>query len=314
MNGINLEEQKDTFLQSLSTQGKSFNTIKNYRTDLNIFKRFLAEKGKDFVLKELTDLQLQEYDLYLNQKYNSPNSIRRRIQALRIFFDFLITQGLYDTNPIKKIITKPKVVDLPKPATFSEICKVKGFLEEQRKKESDHQKLLAQRNIILLYLIYGAGLKVSDIESLHLKHINKREDQYRVIISPEKRDPYTITLPLYFNAAYETYLNDLEAGKNRDQIDFNQVFFNANPFKILKGGLTARGIEVIFKELSSQLEFKITAKSLRQAGIFNWLLKEVPEARIKEWMGVQPQYSLRPYKDLLKNTPEKYPYMDFNHD
>ena len=313
MNGINLEEQKDTFLQSLSTQGKSFNTIKNYRTDLNIFKRFLAEKGKDFVLKELTDLQLQEYDLYLNQKYNSPNSIRRRIQALRIFFDFLITQGLYDTNPIKKIITKPKVVDLPKPATFSEICKVKAFLEEQRKKESDHRKLLAQRNIILLYLIYGAGLKVSDIESLHLKHI-KREDQYRVIISPEKRDPYTITLPLYFNAAYETYLNDLEAGKNRDQIDFNQVFFNANPFKILKGGLTARGIEVIFKELSSQLEFKITAKSLRQAGIFNWLLKEVPEARIKEWMGVQPQYSLRPYKDLLKNTPEKYPYMDFNHD
>ena len=163
-------------------------------------------------------------------------------------------------------------------------------------------------------VIDGKVVKLADNEIALNKHINKREDQYRVIISPEKRDPYTITLPLYFNAAYETYLNDLEAGKNRDQIDFNQVFFNANPFKILKGGLTARGIEVIFKELSSQLEFKITAKSLRQAGIFNWLLKEVPEARIKEWMGVQPQYSLRPYKDLLKNTPEKYPYMDFNHD
>ena len=89
----NLEEEQARFLQHLDAQGKSFNTIKNYRTDLNIFKQFLAAKGCDFTLNELNELQVQEYDQFLNHKYNSPNSIRRRVQALRIFFDYLIVRS-----------------------------------------------------------------------------------------------------------------------------------------------------------------------------------------------------------------------------
>lgn len=310
----NLEDQKQFFLANLEAEGKSFNTIKNYRTDLNIFKQFLAEKGSDFTLNELNELQVREYDQFLNKKYDSPNSIRRRVQALRIFFDYLIGVGLFEQNPIKKILVRPKIVDLPKPAPYNYVKKVHTYLLTQSLQGSDHEKLLVKRNLLLLYLIYGGGLKVSDIENLYCIHITKRSEEYRVIISPEKRDPYTVLLPNIFNKFYPEYLSDLEKGKNRDQIDFENLLFNANPFKILKGGLSSRGIEVIFKEISKQLEIKLTAKSLRQAGIFNWLIKRVPDARIKEWMGVQPQYSLKPYKELLISYPERYPYLDLSMD
>ena len=310
MESLNLENHQKSFLQGLENQGKSFNTIKNYKTDLNIFKQFLTIKGSDFTLNELNELQVQEYDYFLNKKYNSPNSIRRRVQALRIFFDYLIRQGLFDDNPIKKMLVKPKQVDLPKPTKFENIIKIYGHLQAQKEAGTDHEKLLISRNILLLYLTYDGGLKVSDIESLKTTHISKRDDEYRIIIVPEKRDPYTVLMSKNFGQFYQEYLTLLEEGQNRDKIDFESHLFNANPFKILKGGLSSRGIEVIFKELSKTLKIEVTAKSLRQAAIFNWMIKEIPSSRIKEWMGVQPQYSLKPFQELLSNYPDRYPYLD----
>lgn len=312
MESQNLEPLKQSFLATLEGQGKSFNTIKNYRTDLNIFKLFLTQKGSDFTLNELNELQVKEYDRFLNKKYHSPNSIRRRVQALRIFFDFLIKEGLFEENPIKKILVKPKIVDLPRPSHFDHITMVYQSLQEKLLEGSEHKQLLTARNILLFHLIYGGGLKVSDLENLHQSHINQHKGEYRIVIVPEKRDPYTILMPHNFNHFYTLYLDKLEKAKQRDHIDFDQILFNANPFKILKGGLSSRGIEIIFKEISKNFHITMTAKSLRQAGIFNWLIKEVSESRIKEWMGVQPQYTLTPYKDLLKQYPERYPYRDLS--
>lgn len=313
MKNTNLEQYQSSFLNKLELEGKSFNTIKNYRTDLNIFKGFLSLKGKNFDLNELNEIQVKEYDLYLEKKYTSPNSIRRRVQALRIFFDFLISEQVFDENPIKKIVSQPKVVDLPRPAKFSDIKNLLKYLSCSDEL-NEHEKLLFKRNKLLVYLIYGGGLKVSDLENLELQHISQNKKECRVLIIREKRDPISVILPTSFGKFYPDYLSDLERAKQRDKIDFKEVLFNANPFRILSGGLSSRGTEVIFKELSKMINTTITAKSLRQSAIFYWLALEIPDSRIKEWMGVQPQYSLKPYKDLLKNYPEKYFFMDLENE
>lgn len=310
MKQIDISREQNNFINDLEVQGKSFNTLKNYRTDLNIFKEFLLSKGRDTFIKEFTIEEVKEYNHFLNKKYNSPNSIRRRVQALRIFFDYLIRNKLYDENPIKKVPVAPKVVDLPNPVSFKTIRDILKGIELKIEESSPHEKLLLRRNIFLFHLIYGAGLKVSDIENLYANHITKNKGIYRVLVDPEKREPYTVTLSESFSEFYPEYLNELEKGKRLSQIDFSNLLFNANPFKILSGGLSARGIEIIFKELSKEYNTKISAKSLRQACIFKWLSQDIPHSRIKEWMGVQPQYSLKPYIDLLKESPEKYSYME----
>ena len=310
MEKINLLEQQTYFLTGLTNQGKSPNTVKNYRTDLNIFNQFLVQKGSDLNLTEITATQLHEYQRFLEQKYNSPNSIRRRVQALRIFFDYLISQHLAQENPIKNMIVSPKVVDKPNPIFFPQIIELKAYLDAQIEIGNEHNQLLATRNLLLFYLIYGGGLKVSDIEKIKLAHINQKSDKYRVMIAHEKKDPYTITMPVQFGALFEVYSDQLERGKQRDQIEFSQLLFNANPFRILKGGLSSRGIEVIFKDLSKAMSFQITARNLRQSCIFKWIGNGVPLSRIKEWMGVQPQYSLKPFEDLIQEAPEKYVFME----
>lgn len=309
MNKINITEQQQHFLRELGLSGKSANTIKNYRTDLNIFTGFLASKGRTSVIDNIQLEELKEYQVYLEKKYNSPNSIRRRIQALRLFFDYLITKNLYDENPIKKILTSPKVVDKPRPTLFHQIRELNEYIQLQIESSWDHEKLIHQRNKLILNLIYEGGLKVSDLERLHQAHFTLKDDNYRVMLMPEKRDPITITLPKQCTTVINNYIQSLEAGKNRDQLDFSELLFNANPYKILSGGLSARGIEVIFKEFSKQLNTIYTAKNLRQACIMKWIIQEIPDSRIKEWMGVQPQYSLNPYKDLLAENPSKYCFL-----
>jgi len=310
MKTINLVEYQNLFLKNLEQSGKSFNTVKNYRTDLNIFNNFLIQKKSDLIVKEFTAAQMREYSHYLEAKYNSPNSIRRRVQALRIFFDYLIAQSAYHENPVKKILVNPKVVDLPKPCSFHIIKNLMTNLETIQKNHTGHEKLLVIRNKVLIQLIYGGCLKVSDIERLKVQHLTTSKGQVRILVAPEKREPFTVPMPVSFTGLHQEYLSILEERKNNNQVDFDDYLFNANPFKILKGGLSARGIEVIFKELTKSQKTIITAKNIRQAGIFKLLVSNVPDSRIKEWMGVQPQYSLKPYKDLLEKQPDKYCYTD----
>src|SRR5690606_25353167 len=108
----NLIEKQTEFLDLLKLQGKSFNTIKNYKADLNCFNAFLVDKQQGLKLNQFTTAQVQEYAQFLNKKYDSSNSVRRRVQALRLFFDFLLTENIFNENPIKKMAVSPKILDV----------------------------------------------------------------------------------------------------------------------------------------------------------------------------------------------------------
>src|SRR5690606_38278735 len=108
----------------------------------------------------------------------------------------------------------------------------------------------------------------------------------------------------------QNYIELLETQKQKDGIDFDDLLFNANPFTILSGKISARGLEIVYQEISRKIGDKVTAKSLRQACIFKWILQGHPHSSIKEWMGVQPIYSLKPYLDLLQEAPAKFHYAE----
>lgn len=308
---INLNELSISFLKSLELKGKSFNTVKNYRTDINTFVKFLAEKEHNSELVEVTGPMLNEYDLYLEKNYNSPNSIRRRIQALRLFFDWLVEKEIYPNNPVKKLVSSPKKVDIPRPLPFKDVILLHKYLHNLNTELEGLEKLISMRNILVFHLIYGAGLKVSDIEALTSEHILPGKT-LRVLVTHPKRDPYTNPLPEGFIDLYTEYKKLLSEQKSKDGIDFDQILFNANPYKILRGGLSARGIEIILKDVSKKLKIQVTAKNLRQSCIFKWLTYNENESSIKERMGVQPQYSLLPYKNLLSENPSDYTYKEIS--
>ncbi len=295
---VELPKNQQQFLDRLKVQGKSPNTVKNYKTDLDCFLTYWKKQRENLSLDGFGIPQVQEYGAFLDKKYNSDNSKRRRVQALRIFFDYLVELGHFKSNPVRSLLTSPKVVDIPRPVPYIHLKTLWNHLVRELKTSKDMDQILAHRNIMLFLFIYGAGLKVSQLANLKEDEIISSEEGYRVLIAPPKRDPYTVPLPPFFSQIYKDYKNSLEQAKRFSKISFSQILFNANPYKILSGGLSPRGIEIIFEDYKNKLMISLTPRSLRQACIFKWINQQNTETLIKEWMGVAPSYSLKPFKDL----------------
>lgn len=290
------------FFRDLRESGKSTNTLKNYKTDIECFNKFLIEAKASKHLNEFNFTQVKAYGQFLQDRYQSDNSRRRRLQALRLFFDFLVKKSLFNENPIRKLPSSPKFLDIPRPTPLMDVEKLWNFLCEETKDDNLMKKLMAQRNQVIFLLVYTGALKVSDISGLKLGSIDNNQISPRVMVIPTKRDPYTVPLHGLFYIVYNEYMQTLELGKSYSKVEFDHVLFNANPFKILKGGLSPRGLELIFEEFRNKLNIQVTPKSLRQAGIFNWLTQGHNDSLIKDWMGVAPSYSLKLYKTHLPNN------------
>lgn len=309
----NLIDKQHEFLKKLEHQGKSFNTIKNYKADLQCFNHFLIDKQQNLKIRFFTSTQVQEYSVYLDQKYNSSNSVRRRVQALRLFFDFLLLQDLFPENPLKKMAVSPKVLDNPDPTPFSEVIKTYSVLKKRTEESEGLQELVCARNLIIFHLIYGAGLKVSDMAKLNFDGILKDKGHFRVMVEHPKRDPYSIPLPAVFTKDFLLYKTKLQDYLKTEDLKIHELLFNANPYKILSGGLSPRGTELFFEDLRREFKTDITAKSLRQSCIFKWLNMNIPHSTIKEWLGVTPSYSLELYLEELKKDPTDKVFKELDH-
>jgi site-specific recombinase XerD len=306
----NFLDKQHEFLAQLERQGKSFNTVKNYKADLQCFNNFLIDKQKHLKLKSFTSTQVQEYSQFLANKYGSSNSVRRRVQALRLFFDFLLSQNLFPDNPLKQMAVSPKVLDAPTPTPFPEVIRTYQLLKKRVKESEGLSELVCLRNLMIFHLIYGAGLKVSDMTRLGKGSILKDQKGYRVMVEHPKRDPYSIPLPQVFKEDYLLYKTRYQEWLKREDLGIEELLFNANPYRILAGGLSPRGIELFFEELRKGIKSDMTAKSLRQSCIFKWLNLNINHATIREWLGVTPSYSLELYLDEWKKDPSSLVFKD----
>jgi site-specific recombinase XerD len=289
------------FLSDFGKKGRSTNTLKNYKTDLDCFNGYLLTTQGHDNIQDFSLPQVKLYGDYLQTRYKSDNSRRRRVQTLRIFFDYLVARHLFSSNPVRSLPTSPKFLDKPRPTSLIDIKTLWQCLLEESFQDNPIARVIARRNQVLVLFIYGAGLKVSDLQNLTQDQIIISDDKStnqapRVLIHHPKRDPYTVPLPAAFTSVYLDYLRELKSVKEQSDVDFNEVLFNANAFKILSGGLSARGIEMVLEHYRKKLIIEVTPKSLRQSCIFEWLQADHNDTTIKDWTGVAPSYSLALYK------------------
>lgn len=296
--GLGLRQLEDNFLQKLAAAGKSLNTLKNYRTDLECFNQFLREQKHPFEGQEWKGPAVMAYYDYLNHRYNSDNSRRRRLQALRHFFDFLLGQKLLAENPVKKFPSAPKFLDIPRPTPQKDLATIWNHLEERSPKGQGLERLGILRDQLLFLMIFEAGLKVSDMQGMVRADLILG-DASAILVRPPRRDPYSIPLSDLARRKAQVYLQELDRQMGEDHLSFADLFYNANPYRILSGGLTSRGLEMVFKHYRTRLGLHLTPKSLRQSCIFKWLHQGKDETLIKDWLGVAPSYTMKTYRDHM---------------
>ena len=155
--------QIEAFLDMMrGERGSSKNTCESYHRDLVNFTLFLHQTKKK--IKTASAADIQSYQRHLGAADFSGKTIARRLSSLRQFYQFLLTEEWRQDDPMVLIETPKLKRSLPKTATEQEIIKLLQTAAQQ--KNADGFRMLA-----MMELLYGSGLRVSELISLKISQI-----------------------------------------------------------------------------------------------------------------------------------------------
>ena len=153
-------------------RGLSDNSIKSYDYDLILFKKFL-------ITNKINDTPLnckpETIKNYLYKSFSDKKSISqaRSISAIKSFFNYLIFEGYIKDSPISNIESPKQEKKLPKVLTEEEIKKLINSID------LNHD--FGQRNKTIIEILYGTGIRVSELINLKLSNIFFKENIIKVI-------------------------------------------------------------------------------------------------------------------------------------
>ena len=153
-------------------RGLSDNSIKSYDYDLILFKKFLiANKINDTPI----NCKPETIKNYLYKSFSDKKSISqaRSISAIKSFFNYLIFEGYIKDSPISNIESPKQEKKLPKVLTEEEIKKLINSID------LNHD--FGQRNKTIIEILYGTGIRVSELINLKLSNIFFKENIIKVI-------------------------------------------------------------------------------------------------------------------------------------
>ena len=189
----------DRFLDMLAAEaGASPNTLAAYRSDLAKAEQDLGG-----------DLGSADRDALarLGAKWSAlaASTVARRASALRRFYRFLVDDGLRSDDPSAGL-PKPKL-QRPLPKVLSE-SDVEAIFESAGDKAASGEPL-AQRNLALLELLYGSGLRASEVISLPRAAV--REGQPFLILRGKGSKERLVPISSRAEAAVRDWLQNVPA-------------------------------------------------------------------------------------------------------
>ena len=155
----------DDFLAMLAAErGAARNTLLAYGRDLHQAEEMLGSE-----LAAATPAQLSK----LGQGWSSlaPSTLARKISALRQFFGFLVDEGEREDDPTHSLPRPATRRPLPKILTHAQV----EALFAQAEDEAASERPEAVRLLAMLELLYGSGLRATELISLPISAVPRDE-------------------------------------------------------------------------------------------------------------------------------------------
>ena len=171
-----LERQIGRFLEELKRNNASAHTIKAYESDLRQFLDYFAPPGMTPPgPSEFDVLKIREWLAWLYDHKLTAVSVRRKLAAVRVFFRFLVREGLAPMNTPRLLRTPRAPKKLPDVMTTEQTNALLDGVAAG-KLERPHPA----RDLAILELLYGCGLRVSELVGLNLDDVDRAERWLRV--------------------------------------------------------------------------------------------------------------------------------------
>ena len=221
-------------------RGLSESSIESYTLDVLGFEKFLIDEN---ITKNPIDCDLSSVQtfIYETAKLLSPNTQARRLSGLRSFFDYMIFESYRVSNPTD-LIEAPKLGrKLPDVLDLNEV----DLLLEQI--DLGHPQ--GFRNRAMLEMLYGSGIRVSELVNLSLSNLFFQENLIRVTGKGNKQR--LVPMGKFTKKFILFYINNSRTQQNIDSVYQDIVFLNRNG-KIL----TRQMIYTIIKQLALKANIK----------------------------------------------------------
>lgn len=163
-----IEKKYHTYLKL--ERGLSPNSVAAYEQDLQRLKAYMDAHSIDIVRATSDDLKAFLYDA--SKSISSVRTQARLIAGIHSFYRFLIYHNYIEQDPSELLESPKKERHLPEVLTLDEIDSMIAQL--------DMSKPESHRNRAIIEMLYGSGLRVSELVNLRLSDIYRQEGFMRI--------------------------------------------------------------------------------------------------------------------------------------
>ncbi len=292
------KEVLEKYLMYIETErAYSDYTVSNYHKDIEEFSNYLEAEKFGNLVKYGNNAQ-RYYTAYLNTKYNKPRSVARKLSAIRSFYKFCVREGIVEANLFADVSSPKLDKTLPRFLYNEEI--------EILFDSIDTRTILGVRDYALLELLYGTGIRVSELCKIMIQDIDYINKQI-IVLGKGNKERYLPLHQLIIEALNEYTRHariELQA-KNKKAI-CQELFLNFHG-----GALTTRGVREILNRLveDASQTFKISPHMLRHSFATHLLDNGADLITVQELLGHANLTTTQIYTHVSKEQLKRE-YMD----
>jgi integrase/recombinase XerD len=213
-------------------QGRSANTLAAYQRDLRRYLGYL--EARDRSLDDVTRADLEQYVAWLRAEGLAPSTVARSLVSVRSLHRFLLDEGHRDDDPGADLDVPRASASLPKALSERE---VESLLDAVAGDDP-----VARRDRAILEVLYGTGLRISELTGLSLPDIDLADGLLRAFGKGAKER--VVPLGSMARAALDSWLGpggrpgmEPERWARRD--DAEAVFLNKRGGRLSRQGAWA---------------------------------------------------------------------------
>jgi integrase/recombinase XerD len=266
----------------------SKNTVDGYCRDIKKLNNFFNGNDDKKKIDEVNYQDFQNYLSYLNDLKINARSQSRIISSMRSFFKFLILEKIIKENPTE-LLENPKTgKKLPEFLTIEEI--------ELLVNQIDRSKKEGERNLAIIEVLYGCGLRVTELIELKISEIYWEEGFIRIIGKGNKER--LVPLGKIASKHLKIYLNEIRVHQKVKDLFVDHVFINKDGSKISRVMIFK-----IVKKLTEKagIQKNISPHSLRHSFATHLVEGGADLRSVQEMLGHQSITTTEVYTHLDKN-------------
>ena len=286
-------EDYETYLRL--ERGMADNSVKAYMQDFDNMQRFMCEQ--DVAPESVAREHLQQLLKQLCDLGIAPASQRRMISGWRMFFHMMVIDDIVKDNPAALLDLPIKPHHLPDVLTDDEVTAIQQTFDRSLPE--------GERNYVIVEVLYGCGLRVSELVHLKLSNIYVEEQYLQVIGKGDKErwvpiNERALSLMLSYIHNVRSHV-DVKAGEEKI------VFLNRRGHR-----LTRQMVFIMLRDAvaAAGIKKKVSPHSLRHSFATELVENGADLRAVQEMLGHESISTTEIYthltRDTLRNTIAAY--------